>query len=128
MTATVIFKKVRTNSGVGPFVRTMTPFRSPGIIGDWVTCRDTTRMYVVFSFTRAWPIFVYHDGKWYRNSSWNLGSDRLSRFRKQHRGDALPVSSDQCVDMEMLDMDEFVVEGLAAHPDMKRLLDVSVEN
>jgi hypothetical protein len=85
-------------------------------------------MYVVFSFSGNWPIFAYHDGKWYANEDSYLGLRKLRRFRMQHRESARPVPMLESVAMSTAEIDAFVEQGLAAHPDMKRLLDVSVEN
>lgn len=77
-------KPVRTaNCNARRLVQSVTPFKGANTFGEW----DGKR-YVVYSYGRHWPLFVYCSVQkaWYENS------DKYSRTTSKHRIQLHPLA------------------------------------
>ena len=55
------------NNAARTYVKTLTPFKGSNTFGQWESESGADARYVVYSYGRHWPLFVWHDGKWYEN-------------------------------------------------------------
>jgi hypothetical protein len=106
------------------------PFRASTLHGKWRTADDGTELYVVYSEMRrrghdAYPctLFVCCDGKWYECADLPFSHRRR---RWDQRNYARPLPTQEMVRVGRFELQKFAQFGLAHHPDMTRLLGVSV--
>ena len=107
------------------------PFQASTLMGDWKTAADGTELYVVTSAlkqrgygTNYCTLFVNYDGKWYECS--NLPARPHRRGRSQQMYFARPLWPSAMLRVDRVALRLFALQGLAHHPDMTRLLNVSV--
>lgn len=60
-------------------------FKGANMSGQWIGHEATTG-YVVYSYGRHWPLFIYFDGKWYENA------DSYSVTTSKHRSQLHPLA------------------------------------
>jgi hypothetical protein len=106
------------------------PFRASTLHGKWRTADDGTELYVVTSemkrrghFPSPCVLFVCCDGKWYECDGLPFSHRRR---RWDQRNSARPLPLHEMVRVDGLELHRFAQFGLAHHPDMTRLLSVSV--
>jgi hypothetical protein len=111
-------------------VQACKPFRASTLHGEWRTAADGTELYVVYSkmkrrgdFSWSCTLFVCCDGKWYECADLPYAHRRR---RWNQRDSARPLPLHEMVRMDRIELHKFAQFGLAHHPDMTRLLNVSV--
>lgn len=112
------------------FVQATAPFRASTMRGEWADAADGTKLYVVTSSMKRrhysrYPciLFVHHDGKWYERS----GLSSLYRHKREMQMYyARPLPSREMIRRDGNALAKFLLQGLVAHPDMERLISVSV--
>ena len=60
-------KKV-ANNAARAYVQNLTPFKGSNTFGEWVDGSRGDSRFVVYSYGKHWPLFVWQDGKWYENA------------------------------------------------------------
>ena len=112
-------------------VRELKPFHASTLTGAWENADDGTRLYVVTSqMKRAGygpsfcTLFVCCDGKWYECRNLDCVSHHYKRSQQMYY--ARPLLPHKMIRLERFALSRFAKHGLAYHPDMTRLLNVSV--
>lgn len=69
------------------YVRGMKSFTGSNMFAHWVIGRDKGLRYVVYSYGKHWPMFIYDSttNRWYENFS------KFSRTTSKHRSQANPL-------------------------------------
>ena len=81
------------------YVQNLSEFKGSNIFGNWVTGKDNKLRYVVFSYGKHWPMYVWCPvvNRWFSNASW------YSRTTHKHHGQAHPL-----VDTTPLHVDDMI--------------------
>lgn len=112
------------------FVQSCSPFKASTLTGKWKETLDGTRLYVVTSDMKRrgyhryeLVLFVYDGKKWYEASNLPL-VHHLRRVEQMTYARPLPYRD--MVRIDRVELGRFATHGMAHHPDMTRLLAVSV--
>lgn len=60
-------------------------FEGSNTFAEWIRYPKEPERYVVYSYGRHWPLFIYVDGKWYENAG------KYSRTTSKHHGQLHPL-------------------------------------
>jgi len=105
MTTPETAKPVRTSNGdSSQYVRQHLPFKASNLWAEWVQCRNGGHArYVVYSYGRHWPLFVYdkQTNTWFENASKYSGS--TTRQKAQCYPHTTPA-----IDMHPLHVDDMI--------------------
>jgi hypothetical protein len=102
-------------------------FRVSTLYGGEHTAADGTKMYLVCSGERAYPLFVWADGIWCENKDAPNAYSRRRHVRARQQYYARPnVPAKEIVMMHWKEMQNFINAGGEHHPKMKKLLGCSV--
>lgn len=103
---------------VRSLVRSRQEFEGNSIYAQWRTASNGQRLYVVFSYGVHWPLFVWHDGKWYANG------DKFSVTTTKHKTLADPREGAD--ELNLQQMQDLVHSGDPPPPaGIRRLLAIS---
>lgn len=103
------------NKQAREYVQELKPFTASNIFAEWITVKyreedrwKDRRIYVVFSYGKHWPLFVY-DGQaevWFENT------ERHSSTTSRHRSQAHPLRPTIACDVQT--MKEVLTTGVNA--------------
>ena len=101
MTTATKTKPVRTsNGGSSQYVRQHLPFKASNLWAEWV--QEETR-YVVYSYGRHWPLFIYdkQTNVWFENAS------KYSVSTNRQKAQCYPHTT-PAIDMHPLHVDDMI--------------------
>lgn len=82
------------NADARRYVQNRQAFKGSNIFAHWHTASDPDKdRYVVYSYGEHWPLFVWVDGQWYRNSG------KYSVTTSKHSSQTHPHPNSPCVDL-----------------------------
>jgi hypothetical protein len=72
------------NKNARPCVQNREAFQGSNIFAEWRGDDTFDARYIVYSYGKHFPMYIWTDGKWYGNS------DKYSRTTSKHQGQAHP--------------------------------------
>lgn len=99
------FKRV-ANKDAQSYIRRRIAFNGSNLYGRKFSTESGTELYVVFSYGEHFPIYIYEQGRWYKNV------DKYSVSTSKHQTQANPIA-DNMLGMSTGAMRRLAVSGIA---------------